>query len=206
MQKKIKIAIDVDLCLTSSVDYYWYDYLLDNYFQYLTYENYNRFVTEYNNSVCEYNLTKYFNLPENINPMEYWEQDDLYDEETLQEGAYEVIKNLYEANFDIYFLSYCNFTHIDSKYKFLKRSFDFMSDEIKFVATKDKCAMDGSADIVIDDRISNLNSFTDDKTLRILRNTPYKQDGEAKVDHHVCDTWRDIENIICEWLEVHNEN
>lgn len=203
MQSKKKIAIDIDLVCTNDLGQRWWNYLTDMFYDCQTDTQYYQFIEDYENKVAYYNLTKYFDLPEYIDTMSFWKQEDLYDCESLPEGCYDVVKNLWQAGFEIYFLSHTTFEHIHSKYRFLQRNFDFLyeSGDLHFVASKSKCCMDGSATIVIDDRINNLNMFRHVDTLRILYDTPYRQDVVATEEYVVAKSWSDIEDIICKWME-----
>lgn len=202
--KKAKIAVDVDLVCTSTVDYNWYNYLVGNYSKYMSDENYETFCKDVEEREVEYNLTKYFDLPDRVDKMAYWKQVGLYDKEYLAEGCYQVVKNLWEAGFEIYFLSNAMFGNIGSKHEFLKRNFDFLheNNDLHFVPSKSKCCMDGAASVVIDDRKSNLNMFKNEETLRILFDTRYKQDVECVQDYKVAKDWYDVENEICKWMEL----
>jgi 5'(3')-deoxyribonucleotidase len=197
---KPKIAVDIDLCITNDLGQRWWDFLTYHWKDYQSLEQYNQFVEDYENRKCSYNLTEYFNLPKYVSKMGFWGQYDLYANEVLQEGCYEVIKNLWQAGFDVYFVSVCQPEHIQSKINFLERSFDFM-EEIKFVNTVYKGCMDGSAKIVIDDRMENLNQFKSEDTLKILFDTPYKQEVESEQEYVVAKDWESVESFICEFIE-----
>jgi 5'(3')-deoxyribonucleotidase len=199
MQKK-KIAVDIDLVCTEDLGNRWWDYLVMLWKDHLTDDNYYQFVKDYENGCAEYNLTKYFNLPDYADPMLFWKQDNLYDEEPLAEGCYEVVKNLWQAGFEIYFISVTEPAHMQSKKDYLARSFDFM-DNINFVATDAKDCMDGCFAIV-DDRLDNLNGFENNDTLRILFDTPYKQDVESTQDYKLAKNWQDVEDFICQRMEA----
>jgi len=203
MQNKPKIAIDIDLVCTNDLGERWWKDLIDVWYDYQTDTQYYQFIEDYENHRCGYNLTKYFNLPNYADPMGFWKQDDLYEGECLREGCYEVVKSLWQVGFEIYFLSHTTFEHIHSKYRFLQRNFDFLyeNDDLHFVASKSKSCMDGSASIIIDDRISNLNMFKSENTLRILFDTPYKQDVQSEQEHVVAKDWNSVEGYICEWME-----
>lgn len=203
MQKKnkISVAIDIDLVCTKDLGQRWWDFLTTRYFDFQTDAQYCKFCSDYENGVAEYNLSKYFNLPDHIDSMSFWKQPNLYDNEDLAEGCYEVVKNLYEAGIEIAFVSHTNFEHIHSKYDFIKRHFDFLSnnDDLHFIATRSKFCTDGAFDIIIDDRNENLEYATN--ALLIKMKTPYKQYRPLDKPHTVCKTWRDVENVICDWME-----
>ena len=197
MQKKI--AIDINLTITKNIDVSWYHYLIESYREYLTYESYEQFVKDYENGCAEYNITKYFNLPEHIDDFAYWKQSYLYEDQILAEGCYEVVKNLWQAGFEIYFISVTEPAHMKSKKDYLVRSFDFM-DNINFVATDVKHCMDGCFAIV-DDRLDNIIHFEDENTLRILFDTPYKQDVKSTQDYKLAKNWQDVEDFIVQHIE-----
>ncbi|MFT1680961.1 hypothetical protein [Vibrio cholerae] len=200
---KKKIAINIDLVCTKDLGIDWYEYLVSNHGDYFYDESYERFCKDVENNQVDYNIAKYFDLPWWVYSMAFWKQEDLYDKEVLAESCYDVVKNLWQAGFEIYFLSHTTFEHIHSKYRFLQRNFDFLyeSGDLHFVASKSKCCMGGSAAIIIDDRISNLNMFKHVDTLRILYDTPYRQDVVSTEEYVVAKSWVDIEDIICKWME-----
>lgn len=199
--QKIKIAIDIDLCITNDLGERWLDHLYCYWLNYHTPEQARQLAQDYAKGEVEYNLTKYFNIPDYIDEMSFWKQGELYDEEVLQEGCYEVIKNLWQAGFEIAFMSHTTFEHIHSKYKFLQRNFDFLyeNDDLHFIATKSKFCTDGAFDIIIDDRNEHLQYAT--KALRLKMKTPYKQNFILDKEHVVCENWFSIEEEICKHLE-----
>ena len=199
LQSKKKIAIDTDLVCTRDLGINWYEYLVFNYGYYLSDEGYERFCKDVENNQVDYNIAKYFDLPSHIDPMEFWKQDDLYDNETLPEGCYNVVKHLWQAGFEIYFVSVTVPEHMRSKKDFLVRNFDFL-DNINFVATDAKHCMDGCF-AFIDDRMENINSIEDENTLRILFDTPYKQDVESTQGYKLAKSWQDVEDFICKKME-----
>lgn len=63
MQNKPKIAIDIDLCITNDLGQDWWAFLIYHWKYYQSFEQYEQFVEDYENRECNYDLTKYFNLP-----------------------------------------------------------------------------------------------------------------------------------------------
>ncbi len=201
MNNKLTIAIDVDLTITRDLGALWWMWLVEKYKRYQTLEQYTNFCCDYYQNNVEYNLTKYFNIPDYENPYAFWEQCDLYDDEVLTKGCYDVVKRLHEQGHKLIFVSHTLAGHIESKFKFLQRNFDFIKN-VAFVATMDKSIMNGCVDAVVEDRASNLALF-DDYILKLLYKTPYKQD-EIVVDkqYEVCETWQQIE----EQIDLYKEN
>ncbi|UZV41264.1 putative 5'(3')-deoxyribonucleotidase [Vibrio phage vB_VpaM_R16F] len=202
MQKKNKIVIDVDLTITyPDIGQMWWEHLVEYYSDCQTMEQYCQFCDDYENGVAEYDLTKYFTLPDGCCRLGWFKQDDLYDNMSIAPNSYSVIRNMYEAGFDIYFVSYCQSEHQQSKEDYLRRHFDFLQgDDFHFVSTKSKGCMDGSAFAVIEDRLDFVAQFKED-ALKILIDTPYKQECTAEVDYVKCKDWLEIEEIFVKYLE-----
>lgn len=196
---KKKIAFDIDLVCTEDIGQRWWDFLTDTFYDCQTDAQYYQFVQDYANNAADYNLTKYFDLPWWVDTMLFWKQEDLYDSEDLAEGCYDVIKNLWQVGFEIYFVSVTEPEHMKSKKDFLIRNFDFL-DKINFIATDTKHCMDGCF-AFIDDRMENINGIEDENTLRILFDTPYKQDVESTQEYKLAKNWQDVEDFICNKME-----
>lgn len=195
MNKKV-IAIDIDLVLTPDMGKLWYDFLLNEKGFDITTNNHKQLERDFQQENVNYNISNYFNLPDGYDCMEFWKQPDLYKDIPLIEGAYGVIKELYDSGFwEIYFLSHTTFEHIFSKYDYVKTHFSFLGDNLHFVATKSKGCMNGSADVVIDDRVSNLNMFNRD-CVRFLMSTPYQQEEEPNVDLTAVTSWDKVINYL----------
>lgn len=133
----------------------------------------------------DYNLGDHFpELKEfNYDPMKFWDSDALYDTLRPIERSVESIQELHSKGHDIIFISYTKRGHFSSKVKFLKQHFPFIrfghdSEGSGFIATKEKGLMSGAVDVMVDDRVKYLSMF-DDKTLKILFDTPYTQDYDA---------------------------
>lgn len=207
MQNKNKIAIDVDMVIAPNEDIGvgWWEHLVEYYHDCQTLDQYNQFCDDYARGEADYDLTKYFTLPEGFDRLGWFKQD-LYDNMGIAEGCYDVIKNMYEANFEIYFVSYCQPEHEKSKENYLRRHFDFLQGkDFHFVSTKSKGCMDGSVFMVCDDRVEFINQFKQ-PTLRVLFDTPYKQHYDAEVDYVKCKTWQEVEDVFCKSLEECYEN
>lgn len=135
---------------------------------------------------CDYNLAKYFTLPEEVDPMSFWKQDTLYDCMSPTRDAIEVLNRLSEHH-NVIFASYCKSGHSKSKYNMLKKYFPKMAG---FHATKEKGFL--RSDYIIEDRHSFLNQFTNgEKKFKMV--TPYTQDEELNNPEEV--------TIIKDWYE-----
>ena len=115
--------------------------------------------------------------------LEFWKQEDLYDNIKPIPSAVKAINNLYNTSmYEIIFVSHCFPEHIQSKINFLNKYFKYHS----FVNTKDKHLL--NLDILIDDR----DFFTDEIPIKILIKTDLETD--AKIDY-VMD-WDEIYNFL----------
>ena len=173
---KKKIAIDIDLTIVD-MGIEWQDWLQFKY----NYKDFDKFIDDCDKRQISYNLSEYFDILDKEEGFYFWKNSDLYDHMELLNGCYDVIKNLWQAGFEIYFVSVTEPEHMKSKKDFLIRNFDFL-DKINFIATDTKHCMDGCF-AFIDDRMENINGIEDENTLRILFDTPYKQD----VEDFICD-------------------
>jgi len=84
-------------------------------------------------------------LTHRVDPLGFWKQRDLYDNQVPIEGSVEVITKLRDK-YDFVFVSNCFSEHLDSKVKFLRKHFG----DIPFVSTGEKGYV--KCDIAIDDR------------------------------------------------------
>ena len=191
---KKKIAIDIDLTIVD-VGIEWQDWLK---FQY-NHKDFDKFIDDCDKRQISYNLSEYFDILDKEEGFYFWKNSELYDHMELLNGCYDVIKNLWQAGFEIYFVSVTEPDHMNSKKDFLVRNFDFL-DNINFVATDTKHCMDGCF-AFIDDRMENINGIENENTLRILFDTPYKQDVESTQDYKLAKNWQDIEEFICDKME-----
>ena len=84
-------------------------------------------------------------LHHKINPLNYWKNDELYDDKLPIQDAVSVLLK-HQDKFDIVFVSNCFSEHIDSKKRFINRWFG----DFPFIDTHHKEYI--QCDVVIDDR------------------------------------------------------
>lgn len=153
------------------------------------------------NGALYYNVSKYFPPPKEhqLAPYEFWEEQHLYDSLEPREGAVEALRALVKAGHFAHFISMCTKGHFSSKVRHIKRhTDDFMSIEPEsghgFYATKNKGMI--KVDVIIDDRNSFLNQFSDD-VVKIKFSTPYDQDETLNSPPAlVTDNWLQIRDFI----------
>ncbi|WNO47324.1 hypothetical protein [Vibrio phage vB_VibM_10AMN] len=200
--QKIKIGIDLDITLFNT-DIHWLKWLMLK-----PNKGFNRkqYISDSNNNNVEYNLTKYFEGISSEEGFKYWSDPNTYKSCDIHEGAKDVIRNLYEANCEIIFISYCMNCPDQIKYKLkrLKEEFDFMlPEDFNFIPAKKKHLV--KCDLLVDDRNSFLQEM-DDSVKLIKWESPYIQEVELDKPHTVCKTWVDVETIICDWMEEYYES
>ncbi len=191
-----RIICDLDLTVVQS-DLGWLEWLTNSSKVFYE-ESYNHDLL---NNQVQYYLPSYFELYEGVNPMDYWAENRTYPSVKLLPDAERVIKDLYEAGFDIIFVSFCMSCkdQFSNKFKFLEKTFDYMlPDELTFIPAKKKHYIRG--DYIIDDRNQFLVEQPDDvKIIKI--NTPYTQDYPLDREHVLVDNWLEIEDYFCKELE-----
>lgn len=129
-------------------------------------------------------------------PLDFWRGQHIYDDMTPMENAVECLETLKKKGYEIVFVSSTKGFHLKSKYYFLDHYFPFKDG---FIATKEKGYV--KADLVIDDRHSCLNQFSDKECIKIQFNTPHDQDQQLKVSLDLkSGCWYEIENWIIDNL------
>lgn len=181
--KRLTIAVDVDITVVPSDDYWWFwlECASDGNVKH------NKYDTDRWGSRIEYDLSKYFELPQDLNPMAFWKSRCLYDNMQPYDDVVSVLRNLSEKH-DIVFVSSIKGDHAKSKYAFLQRHFPFNKGVL---FTKEKQHV--RADVIVDDR----NEFLlpcHGKMLTVRMKTPYKQDIKYAPDHEI--------RNMCELTEV----
>ncbi|AGH32257.1 hypothetical protein VPHG_00194 [Vibrio phage 11895-B1] len=193
---KIKIGIDLDITLFDT-DKGWYNFLLNN----CTYHNLASYRSDVLGGCVAYDLRKYFTLKDGVDGFSYWSDKNTYAKCDVHRFAKQVIQNLYEANCEIIFISYCMGCPDQIKYKMkrLREEFDFLlPDDFNFIPTKKKGLV--KCDILIDDRHEFINQM--DKGVKIIKYaSPYVQSEPLDKEVSVCNNWNDVEDLICNYLE-----
>lgn len=90
-----------------------------------------------------------------IDPMTYWENDDLYDAMEPIVGSVEALKNIVDDGNELIFVSSCFPEHEESKVAFLETFFPFAS---AFISTHDKHFV--AYDVLIDDKLEHMKLGT----------------------------------------------
>lgn len=186
------IAVDVDLTVCA-IDELWLEWLCNvTNSRYATAMDVINYQISNNMSV-PYNLSEMFKYgldKHGIDGLDFFRGSGIYDFAYPVGGAVGALKYLKESGYEIVFVSVCKGFHYKSKYYWLKRHFPFMDG---FIATKEKQYT--RCDIIIDDRISHLNSMPDGvHCIRYM--TPYTQDELPENKIKACKTWNEIVEYI----------
>ncbi|AOQ26807.1 hypothetical protein [Vibrio phage S4-7] len=186
------IGVDVDNTVCSVIDK-WITFCCES-------DNYRNFDEwRYNldliNNCVDYNITNYFDMKEGVDFLEFWKNENLYDDVECYPEAVDSIKALYYTGWKIIFISYCNDcnTHSKSKIDMLKRCFSFIHpDHFHFVQTKSKGVFKECLSFFADDRVSFVNQFKGKVPCYLIK-TPYTQDEELLYDNvKEVNGWKEI--------------
>tara|TARA_Y100000588_G_scaffold170332_1_gene184155 strand:- start:15837 stop:16424 length:588 start_codon:yes stop_codon:yes gene_type:complete len=190
---KNKITVDLDLTTVPS-DKTWFEWLKSCSTVFYE-DSYNHDLL---NEEVDYFLPTYFELYDGIDPMDFWAEKRTYPSTPLLPDAYRVIKNLYEAGYDITFVSYCMNCEkqYKNKLKYLQRTFDFM--DVCFIPTEFKGKI--VSDYIIDDRNKFLAMMPEHVKL-VKMKTPYTQCTELDSDFTLVNNWCEIEDYFVNELE-----
>lgn len=195
MKHKLTLGVDVDLTLLDPVfqESGWFDYLESHTKNpYLSRDNLHDKVGK----TLPYNFCElYPDLP----PSEvfyYWNQESLYQSLQPYDNCVDVIRKL-SSKMNIFFMSHSKAKHFHSKARWLKDTFQLPENEFYFAATQEKEMFSNAVDIMIDDRLDNLNKFVGNVDL-LCYNTPYEQFEPAEKRIKVVNNWLEIENYIRE--------
>ena len=99
--------------------------------------------------------------PDLEDPLDFWRDENLYDNLVPMEGAVEKLEQL-SKYFGIVFVSRLKGNHHRSKVYFLKKHFPFMTG---FVGTHEKYLLNDSLVAMVDDLEDNLSKFDSDKRI-----------------------------------------
>lgn len=182
------IAIDIDLVLCNVIPK-WHIYLKSLCSNY----DAGRYKKDLLYGDVDYDIAKYYTLPEGIDGFDFWDQQDLYDDVPLYPNAQDVIRELYKK-YDIVFVSYSVAGHLNSKVNFVKGNFTFIPEEdFHFISTKSKGHV--RCDIIIDDRHCFINQMPDEVKC-IKFSTEYSQCEPLKRSAMHVNNWNDIANLM----------
>ena len=119
--------------------------------------------------------------------IEYWSQENLYDDMEPMADSVNTLRELHRDGHQIVFVSALTGLHYNSKLNFLKRHFPFMSG---FIGTHQK--QFAKVDILIDDRMENLNACLNAGIKPVLYSSPYKQNVEPAAPMSVIRSWTEL--------------
>lgn len=119
--------------------------------------------------------------------IDYWRQEHLYDDMAPAPGCVSVLKHLHDDGHHIVFVSALTGNHYDSKRKFLERYFPFATG---FIGTHQK--QYAGVDLLIDDRMENLNAVRKTGIAPVLFSTPYCQRVDAYEPVRTIDSWESL--------------
>jgi len=127
-------------------------------------------------------------MVEHDDPMSFWRQPNLYDNEIPINGSVEVIKRL-KTKFNIIFVSSCLPEHESSKRKFLDKFFG----KVPFISTSSKEFV--RADFFIDDYRGYLDAVNENKTECFQIQTKYNK-VETDLNIYPNGNWYDFEKFV----------
>jgi len=149
---------------------------------------------DYARKQVDYNFSNYFDLHEGVDGLDFFRQEDLYDDIELLPNAKQVITSLSEEN-TILFVSFSKSWHLKSKFSIIKRNFPWVIEGERgaFISCKHKHHV--PSDIFIDDRYELLNKHP--SKLKVCMNTPFTQ-TEALDENSVTrvDNWNEIGKLL----------
>lgn len=119
--------------------------------------------------------------------IDYWRQADLYDNMLTNPGCGSVLQRWHNEGHHIVFVSALTGNHFDSKRKFLERYFPFAAG---FIGTHQK--QFANVDLLIDDRMENLNAVRKTGIIPVLFQTPYCQRVDAHEPVRTISSWYDL--------------
>lgn len=133
-----------------------------------------------------YDFRQLFPDVTNKQSLDYWRQADLYNELEPLEASVQMLKELADEGHQIVFVSTLKGNHHKSKYEFCERHYPFLSG---FIGTKEKHF--ARVDVLIDDRIDNLNKVASVGIKPIIYRTPFVQDKQA-INMSIIHSWFDL--------------
>ncbi|AND75010.1 hypothetical protein pf16_87 [Pseudomonas phage pf16] len=185
------IGVDVDLTVVDS------DSGLFEHCNMLSGLNLNHEIVTERMGHVPYDFSKIYPELTDAQIMRYWGQRDLYDFMEPKEGAVEVLRQLSKQH-HIVFVTILTGDHYDSKRHFLDRHFPFAD---ALVCTKQKDF--ARIDMLVDDRVENLNACAKVGIAPILFESAYAQTVEPvfllstiKSWNHLLDDPRGVYNSL----------
>lgn len=174
------IGVDVDLTVVDS------DSGLFEHCNLLSGLNLNHEVVTKVMGHVPYDFSKIYGELTDQQIMRYWGQDNLYDSMEPMEGAVDVLKQLSKQH-HIVFVTVLTGNHYDSKRRFLDRYFPFAD---ALVCTKQKDF--ARIDMLVDDRVENLNACAKVGIAPILIESKYAQTAEPTYLQSTIKSWNHL--------------
>lgn len=152
-----------------------------------------------NKTRLDYNLTTYFKEElayQGLTGMEFWKQDNLYDNLLPIGGSVEALESLYKQGASVVALSAHYGRHAASKRDWVYRHYPFVKDVILLDKGVNKCYV--KCDVIIEDHVENLVGFGLE-TMKVVVDSPYlNQDYDGTVYNN----WKDIVKHIGWYKEM----
>lgn len=183
------IIIDIDNTILCPMDK-WIAWALTN----ANYCDEQRYMRDRIKGNVDYNFSNYFDLHEGVDGLDFFRQEDLYDDMELLPDAKHVITSLSEEN-TILFVSFSKSWHLKSKFSIIKRNFPWVIEGERgaFISCKHKHHI--PADLFIDDRYELLSKHP--AKLKICMNTPFTQTEELDENNVTrVDNWNEIGKLL----------
>lgn len=183
------IIIDIDNTMLCPMDK-WIAWALTN----SSYCDEPRYMRDCIKGSVDYNFSNYFDLHEGVDGLDFFRQEDLYDDIELLPDAKQVITSLSEQN-TILFVSFSKSWHLKSKFSIIKRNFPWVIEGERgaFISCKHKHYV--PSDIFIDDRYELLNKHPAE--LKICMNTPFTQTEDLDENSVTrVDNWSEIGKLL----------
>lgn len=203
MHRPIRLGIDVDLTVLKS-DEAWWEWLVHMSIAPKDVDTTiplkeMKHVAMTNKNLIPYNLSQYFDetLNHNVDHMDFWRNEGVYDTILPREDAKEVLRRLSD-DFKLVFITHSKGNAGRSKYNNIARMLGHRN--FSYIITKEKHLV--NVDYMIDDRVDILNKCVENGIKAIKINTRYTQDAYplediiTLPDNGKEDDWYFIERIV----------
>lgn len=198
---KVNIGIDVDLTTLASDRAWWY-WLWNMSMQPGTIDNcIPTFETLRDSGQLTYYLPDAFPsmLNENVDPLDFWRNEGVYDTIQPVDGAVECITHLMKRNdVEVTFVTHNKGNGGRSKYNCLARLFG--KGNFNMIVTREKHLV--NMHCLIDDRMNFLNPCYSYGIAPFFFETSYAQDTKQNVPVVLCKGWYDAHEKIERWIDM----
>lgn len=181
----MRLGVDVDLTVVDT-GREWFNFLKQN--SSIVVPDYEEYLSI--NKEVSYNLADIFTDMDFQKCVDYWRNENLYDNLKPLKDVVQVLEDLkFSKGYEIVFVSTIKGNHHKSKYYFCERNFPFLDG---FVATKEKKY--AKVDMMVDDRLNVLEPL-DKGVIKVLKQTPFIQTTDF-VAPYKFDDWADFSKLI----------